>query len=121
MLKIPDSLPQPLPCFTVPFDENRFVDWLVDADPGDTIAYYRGHLAHDRLPSRRVIREKDRRKLTDLADRIMVASDQGLLMPVQRRVGAQEWIYLAIRTSDVLRISARSHASGRQGWRGCNA
>ena len=121
MLKIPDSQPQPLPCFAVPFDENRFVDWLVDANPGDTIAYYRGHLAHDRLPSRRVIREKDRRKLTDLADRVMVASDQGLLMPVQRRVGAQEWIYLAIRTSDVLRISARSHASGRQGWRGCNA
>lgn len=121
MLKIPDSLPQPLPCFAVPFDENRFVDWLVDAKPGDTISYYRGHLAHDRLPSRRVIREKDRRKLTDLADRIMVASDQGLLMPVQRRVGVQEWIYLAIRTSDILRVSARSKARVRSGRRLCDA
>jgi hypothetical protein len=121
MLKIPDRQPQPLPCFAVPFDENRLVDWLVDAEPGDTIAYYRGHLAHDRLPSRSVVREKERRKLTELADRIMVASDQGLLMPVQRRVGAHEWVYLAVRTSDTMRLSARSKAGIRPGRRLCDA
>jgi hypothetical protein len=116
MLKIPDSRPQSLPCFAVPFDENQFVDWLVDANPGDTIAYYRGHLSHDRLPSRKVIRETDRRKLSDLADRVMVASDQGLVMPVQRRVGRNEWIYLAIRTQGPLR-STHNHRPSRSASR----
>jgi hypothetical protein len=116
MLKIPDSRPQPLPCFAVPFDENRFVDWLVDADSGDTIAYSRGHLSHDRLPSRKVIRETDRRKLSDLADRVMVASDQGLVMPVQRRIGRNEWIYLAIRTQGPLR-STHNHRRSRSASR----
>ena len=41
--------PDPLPLFAIPLDENGFVDWLIDAKPGDTLVYYRGHLSHDRM------------------------------------------------------------------------
>jgi hypothetical protein len=46
---------QPIARFEVPIDENGFVDWLIDAEPGNAIAYYRGHLAHDRMPSSKVL------------------------------------------------------------------
>ena len=41
--------PDRLPLFAIPLDENGFVDWLIDAKPGDTLVYYRGHLSHDRM------------------------------------------------------------------------
>jgi hypothetical protein len=40
--------------FDIPIDENGLVDWLVDAEPGAMLIYYRGHLAHDRMASTEV-------------------------------------------------------------------
>ena len=97
--------------FSVPLDENHLVDWLVDANAGEAIAYYRGHLAHDRCLSTPVLTIDERRKLIAVANRIMAASDQGLVIPLQRRMGPNEWLYLAVRASGRLRAgSVRSKA-----------
>ncbi len=93
--------------FSVPLDENRLVDWLVGASSGETIAYYRGHLAHDRCKSRLVLTSDERRRLIAVANRIMAASDQGLVIPLQRRVGPHEWLYLAVRASGRLQVPSR--------------
>ncbi|MDP2359111.1 MAG: hypothetical protein Q8M31_24050 [Beijerinckiaceae bacterium] len=85
--------------FSVPLDENHLVDWLVDADAGDAIAYYRGHLAHDRCMSTPVLTIDERRRLIAVANRILAAHNQGLVIPLQRRVGPHEWLYLAVRAS----------------------
>lgn len=103
MLARPDPTLKPVQVFGIPLDENGFVDWLIDAEPGDTLIYYRGHLSHDRMPSTKVFDDLRRRKLTDLANRVLAAEAQGLVMPVQRRVGKHEWLYLAIRTRGGLR------------------
>jgi hypothetical protein len=81
----------------VPLDENRLVDWIVDAKPHDCIAYYRGHLALDRCESTGVLRSVDRRRLATVANRVMVASEQGLVFPVQKRIGPHDYLYLAVR------------------------
>lgn len=97
--------------FCVPLDENSLVDWLVDASAGEAIAYYRGHLSHDRCMSTPVLTSDERRRLVAVANRIMAAHDQGLVIPLQRRVGPHEWLYLAVRTSGRLRAaSLRSKA-----------
>lgn len=92
----PATIP-PLARFAAPLDENGFVDWLVDAEPGDTIAYYRGHLAHDRMPSTDVLGRRARSELHAVANRVMAASDQGLVIPVQRRLGPEDFLYLAVK------------------------
>ncbi len=97
--------------FCVPLNENQFVDWLVDASVGETIPYYRGHLAHDRCMSTPVLTSDERRRLVAVANRIMAAHDQGLVIPLQRRVGPHEWLYLAVRTSGRLQLpSLKSRA-----------
>ena len=100
--------PDPLPLFAIPLDENGFVDWLIDAKPGDMLVYYRGHLSHDRMPSTKVFDDARRRKLADVANRVLAAEAQGLVMPVQRRIDRNEWLYIAIRTHGPLR-TAHSH------------
>ena len=98
----------PLPLFAIPLDENGFVDWLIDAKPGDTLVYYRGHLSHDRMLSTKVLDDRRRRRLAEVATRVLAAEAQGLVMPVQRRIDRNEWLYIAIRTHGPLR-TAHSH------------
>jgi hypothetical protein len=105
MLARLDPSSDPIPPFAIPLDENGFVDWLIDAKPGDTLVYYRGHLSHDRMPSTKVLDDPRRRKLAEVATRVLAAESQGLVMPVQRRAGPHEWLYLAIRTRWVLRTT----------------
>ena len=105
MLARPDPTLNPLPLFAIPLDENGFVDWLIDAKPSETLVYYRGHLSHDRMPSVSPLTDLTRRKLAEVANRVLVAEAQGLVMPVQRRVGRNEWLYLAIRTQGPLRTT----------------
>ena len=100
--------PDPLPLFAIPLDENGFVDWLIDAKPGDTLVYYRGHLSHDRMPSTKVLDDRRRRRLAEVATRVLAAEAQGLVMPVQRRIDRNEWLYIAIRTHGPLR-TAHNH------------
>ena len=95
---------QPIARFAVPIDENGFVDWLIDAEPGDAIAYYRGHLAHDRMPSSKVLEPHARHELHALAKRVMAACEQGLVIPVQKRLGPEDFLYLVVKA-----IGGRKH------------
>lgn len=88
----------PISRFAVPFDENTFVDWLIDAEPGDRAVYYRGHLGFDRMPSANVLDRPTRANLHAVATRVMVAAGQGLVIPVQKRIGDEDYLYLAVKT-----------------------
>ena len=56
--------------FDIPIDENGFVDWLIDAEPGARLIYYRGHLAHDRMASTDVHDPLHRVRLNRLSSRV---------------------------------------------------
>jgi len=90
----------------VALDENDFVDWLVDAEAGDHVVYYRGHLAFDRCESGRIGDAKERQRLVSIARRVMAAADQGLVRPVQKRLGPHDALYIAVRSSGALQASA---------------
>jgi len=99
MLARPDQVPRHhVPTLSAIVEENGFVDWLIDAEPGETLVYYRGHLSHDRMPSVSGLTDRERRKLSDVADRVLSTESMGLVIPVQRRVGNHDWLYLAVRT-----------------------
>lgn len=95
---------QPIARFAVPIDENGFVDWLIEANPGDRIVYYRGHLGHDRMPSSKVLDPHARHELHALAKRVMAACGQGLAIPVQKRLGPEDFLYLVVKA-----IGGRKH------------
>jgi hypothetical protein len=95
---VPPTTPLlPIDRFTVPFDENTFVDWLIDANPGDRAVYYRGHLGFDRMPSANVHDRPTRANLHAVAARVMAAASQGLIIPVQKRIGTEDYLYLAVK------------------------
>jgi hypothetical protein len=87
----------PVPLFAVPLDENGLVDWLIDAKPGDRVVYYRGHLGHDRMPSAKVLDRSSRTELHAVANRVMVLAAQGLVIPVQKRVGPEDCLYIVVK------------------------
>ena len=88
---------QPIARFAVPLDENAFVDWLIGAGPGDKLVYYRGHLAHDRMPSTEALDGQSRITLQAVANRVMAAASQNLILPVQKRIGPEEFLYIAVK------------------------
>ena len=94
--------PELLECHQILRDENAFVDWLVGAKAGDTLAYYRGHLAFDRDPLQSGLGEFRRLKLTHLADLAMECCERRQVLLVQRRMGKDDWTYLAIRSCQPL-------------------
>jgi hypothetical protein len=76
-------LPALIDKFATPLDENGFVDWIVDAQSDDWIAYYRGHLGRDRFESMGILSPAACRKLVAGARRVMVAAEQGLVFPLR--------------------------------------
>lgn len=103
------SIPYPaslsaLSLFDIPIDENGFVDWLIDAEPGARLIYYRGHLAHDRMASTEVHDPSHRVMLNRLASRVMKASEDGLVLLVQKRLAQGDALYIAIRARGGLKL-----------------
>jgi hypothetical protein len=92
-------LPALIDKFATPLDENGFVDWIVDAQSDDWIAYYRGHLGRDRFESQGVLSPAACRKLVAVARRVMVAAEQGLVFPLQKRLGEHDFLYFAVRAT----------------------
>ncbi|KPL53179.1 hypothetical protein ABB55_13950 [Prosthecomicrobium hirschii] len=76
-----------------------FCDWLAEAEAGAAIAYYRGHLVFDRLPEKSSLTDQQRQALVAVADRVMSAAANGFCFPVQRRLGPNDWLYIAVRAS----------------------
>lgn len=83
----------------IAFDHNGIVDWLVEAAPGDICAYYRGTLAYDRDAEKSKLGQNKRRQLRHLADHLLQSSDLGLVYLLQRRLGVDDSLYLAVRSS----------------------
>jgi hypothetical protein len=96
-LATPTTPPLPIDRFAVPFDENMFVDWLIDANPGERAVYYRGYLGYDRMPSANVLDRPTRASLHAVATRVLVAASQGLVLPVQQRLSSEDYLYLAVK------------------------
>jgi hypothetical protein len=96
-----------IPRLAVPLDETGLVDWLIDAKPGDRVVYYRGHLGHDRMPSAKVLDRRVRTELHAVANRVMALAGQGLVLPVQKRVGPEDWLYIAVKAQPQRRSSTR--------------
>ena len=103
-------LPALIERLAIPLDENGFVDWIVDAATDDWIAYYRGHLGRDRFESTGILSPADCRKLVAVACRVMVAAEQGLVFPLQKRLGEHDFIYFAVRATGRLNAAPSLNA-----------
>jgi hypothetical protein len=88
----------PIEKHAMPLTENSFIDWIIDSFPGDKIVYYRGLLAHDRAPSGKVLDPKSRVELNAVAKRVFTMAGHGLVHPVQKRIGRNDFLYIAVKT-----------------------
>ncbi len=82
--------------------------WLGQAEPGETLEYYRGYLVIDAIPHGSRLPEQDRAELTRVARRALWAADRGIAYLVQRRHGPDDYSYLVIarpRPSDAQSLS----------------
>ena len=75
--------------------------------PGDKIVYYRGLLAHDRVPSGKILDPRSRSELNAVARRVITMASHGFVHPVQKRLGRNDFLYIAIKTKP--RASANDH------------
>lgn len=74
--------------------------WVADAQPGDSIIYYTGHLSRDRLPHRDGYADAIRRKIGELGNAAWMLGDENWVHLVQRRVSYGCWDYIAARKAD---------------------
>lgn len=87
--------------------EEGLCNWVANARPGHRVEYFRGLLAHDRMPSAKALPEHERLALVALAKRVMQLAEDGRVLAVQRRHGDGCYSYLAIKT--------RHRRAGRRG------
>jgi len=131
MLNITSDLPYVLKNRSLtPKDVMNDVDlcvWVADAQPGDSITYYTGHLSRDRLPHSEGYAETVRRKIGELGNAAWMLGEENWLHLVQRRVSYGCWDYLAVRKAEapklkpVYRIIQSLAANGAKEKRGPSA
>jgi hypothetical protein len=80
----------------LPFSVEAFRIWLRQAKPGDRIEYHQGFLTVDRSPTSRFA-DHERRILTKLASTVLKAADASQVHLLQRRHGAGDYSYIAVR------------------------
>jgi hypothetical protein len=76
--------------------ELQLCGWIGQAAPGDRLAYWRGHLAFDRVPGSGRLPEIGRLELMRVVRRVSWAAERGLVHLVQQRHGADDYSYLCI-------------------------
>lgn len=76
--------------------EVELCGWLGQAEPGDTLEYYRGFLAVDTVLHGCRLSERDRIELGQIARRALWASERGLAHLLQRRHGPDDYSYYII-------------------------
>lgn len=74
--------------------------WVADAQPGDSIVYYTGHLSRDRLPHKDGYSEPVRRKIGELGNAAWMLGDENWVHLVQRHVSYGCWDYIAVRKAE---------------------
>jgi hypothetical protein len=99
---------EPIDHHAVPLNENGFMDWIVDSVPGDKIVYYRGLLTQDRAPNGKVLDARARATLNAVARRVLRSAEHGLVLPVQKRVGPNDFLYIAVRARPRFAAHARA-------------
>lgn len=102
----------PLRPNATPYDEARFCTWLADAPSGARIIYYRGLLAFERMPSAGVLDQERRQRLARLASRALQAAEDGRVHLLQRRLGDNDYLYIAIKARPKARPHLRLVAAG---------
>lgn len=80
----------------VPVGEADLIAWLVRAAPGDRLAYWRGHLAHDVWAPARRLPEVERRRLAGVGRLTWEMAARGWVHLVQLRHGEGDFTYLAV-------------------------
>lgn len=86
--------------------EIDFLGWLGQAQPGDMIEYHRGFLALDVMRGGSPLSEAARSALARTATIASWAFAQGLVHLVQRRLGEDEFSYLAIVRPHTAKLSS---------------
>lgn len=76
--------------------EDRFLNWLSEALPGESIIYHRGFLAYDIARERFSIAHPER-VLFFLHSAIQAAIQAGSCTVTQRRLGKNDFEYIAIK------------------------
>jgi hypothetical protein len=80
--------------------------WVADAQPGDSIIYYTGHLSRDRLPHRDGYADAIRRKIGELGNAAWMLGDENWVHLVQRRVSYGCWDYISVRKADAPKMKS---------------
>lgn len=70
--------------------------WLRQAHTGDVLVYHRGFLARDAILEGGELSERQRAELGRLARRARYAAEAGHIHLLQRRLGKEEFEYLAV-------------------------
>ena len=78
-------------------DVTRFCDWLASALPGDRIEYHRGFLSVDRSAHTHRLPDRQRRQFMEVADFAMTAADDRRVALIQRRLGDDDYSYIAVK------------------------
>jgi hypothetical protein len=79
-----------------PLTEIEFCAWVAQALPGDRLEYHRGFLVLDIFPRLTRLPDQRRAELARLGSRAFWAAEQGLVHLVQKRVGPDQFAYIAV-------------------------
>ena len=92
----PVTAPSQLRCSIT---EIGFCAWLGQAEPGDSLEYHRGFLVVDLTPFGGPMGSEARSELVRTSTRAYGLAERGFVHLVQRRVGPDNFSYLAIARS----------------------
>jgi len=90
-----DARPK-FPTVHLSLSEVDLCGWLGQAEPGDTLEYFRGHLVVDANPHGSRLPERDRAELGRTARRAFWSWEHGLVHLVQRHHGPDDYSYLLV-------------------------
>jgi len=76
--------------------DNEFTAWLLRADAGERLTYWRGHLAIDASPLASQLRGEDRIHLGRLSGLAWEMAAKGWIHLLQQRHGPSDFSYVAI-------------------------
>lgn len=79
-----------------PTDSAAFTAWLLRAQPGERLTYWRGHLAIDASALASHLPIEERVRLQDVSDLAWRMAQKGWIHLLQQRHGASDFSYVAV-------------------------